>query len=129
MLTDTEDNDSNKMLILYKTFEHIDPLGTGGLKLPSNWQINVCHISLTIFEKHFENIKSENKILSMLKNLILTKLNKNMPEFKNFPCQQHVDYMINLLLIIRIYKECKWQKKQIHNSIKKIPKLRIFQHL
>lgn len=36
MLTDKEDIDQNKMLILYKTFEHIDPLSTGGLKMSSN---------------------------------------------------------------------------------------------
>lgn len=41
MLTDKEDINQNKMLILYETFEHIDPLSTGGLKMPSNWQINV----------------------------------------------------------------------------------------
>jgi len=61
MLTDKEDIDQNKMLILYKTFKHIDPLSTGGLKMPTNWQINVCRISLKIFENHFQNIKSEVK--------------------------------------------------------------------
>lgn len=65
MLTDKEDINQNKMLILYKTFEHIDPLSTGGLKMPSNWQINVCRISLKIFENHFQNIKSEVKIVSI----------------------------------------------------------------
>lgn len=111
MLTDKEDIDHNKMLILYKTFEHIDPLSIGGLKIPTNWQINVCRISLKMFENHFQNKKSEVKIVSIMKKIIITKLNKNMPDFKNFPCKQHVDYMINLLLTIRIFNECKWQKK------------------
>lgn len=93
MLTDKEDIDQNKMLILYKTFEHIDPLSTGrgGLKMPTNWQINVCRISLKIFENHFQNIKSEVKIVSIMKKMIITKLNKNMPDFKNFLCPQHVE--------------------------------------
>lgn len=66
MLTDEEENDLNKMLIFYKTLEHSDPLSINGLKKPSNWQINVCRISLKIFENHFLHLRSEIGIVSTM---------------------------------------------------------------
>jgi hypothetical protein len=116
------------MLIFYKTFENIDPPSTGGLKKPSNWQINICHISSKIFEKHFQTICSQIGIVSTMTKLIMAKLDKNTIKMKNDQCQQHLVYMINLLLTIRVFKECKWQKNHLQYSTKRIPKLRIFEH-
>lgn len=74
---------------------------------------------MKIFESYFQNIKSEVKIVSIMKKMILTKLNNYMPDFKNVPCQQHVDYIINLLLTVQIFKECKWPKNRYKTRLKR----------
>jgi len=64
-----------------------------------------------MFEKQFNKMKSEIGIVSTMAKLILTKLSKNSPNCIDSPCQQHFVYMIKILLTIRIFKECKWQKR------------------
>lgn len=64
-------NNSNEILIMYKTYEQIDFSKNEGLKKPSIWLIKICKISLNIFKNTFKNIMSEPKLMSKLFNLIL----------------------------------------------------------
>jgi hypothetical protein len=50
MLTTEEINEPNQTLILQKTFDHIDFFSSKGMKKPSNFIINICKISLEVFE-------------------------------------------------------------------------------
>lgn len=125
-------NNSNEILIMYKTFEQIDFFGNEGLKKPSTWLIKICKISLNIFKTTFKTIISEPRIMTKMFDLILIKLNKKNIDFNESPCKEHYLYIIKLLLVIRIYKACKWMAAE-ENVTKpqfnqKHPKLRILQH-
>lgn len=129
MLTKEIINYPNQTLIIQKTFEHIDFFGCEGMKKPSNFIINICKISLKVFECNFETIKSEIGITKKLIEIIVKKINKKNIILEKLECKEHILYIIKLLLTTRIYKECKWLKEQISTkSTKQQPKLRIFQH-
>lgn len=62
----------------------------------------------------------------MIKGAVL-KLNKQIINFDESTCKGHYEFILQLLLITRIYKECKWSKEDSFNKLlNKLPeKLRI----
>ncbi|KAL4112060.1 hypothetical protein QTP88_015908 [Uroleucon formosanum] len=104
--------DTNQILILNKTFNFIEK--AQGLKAPSNVIIKITTICLNTFEEHFDQIKSEYKIMTQLKEKVIQQINF-LNIFNSIPssCQEHYIYIIELLLRTKIFKECKWENEKL----------------
>lgn len=61
-LSKTNLNDESLLLLMYKTFDHVDPIQ--GLKAPSNQLLEIVKICLDDFEKKFPKINSSKAIIS-----------------------------------------------------------------
>lgn len=127
LLTKDIINEPNQLLITFKTFEHIHDTYNKGLQKPSSLQILICNIGLNVFSKMFTVIKSEKDIIKQMLKVAVFKLNKNITHFEVSTCKEHYKFIVRLLFITKIYKECKWLKEDSSNKlISKIPaKLRI----
>lgn len=133
MLTTEEIKDPNQILIMHKTFEHIDYFGCNGMKKPSHFIINIWKIGLNVFKSTFETIKSESELINKMMKITIEKLNKQNISLEHLECKEHVIYIIKLLFTTRICKECKWSKEKYFQTssfptMKQQPKLRILQH-
>jgi len=132
MLTAEEIDEPNQMLIMHKTFAHIDLFNSNGLKKPSLFIINICKIALQVFESLFETIQSESGIVKKMMKILFEKLEKKNIKLEQLQCKEHIIYIIKLLFTTRIYKECKWLKEKCVQksckSTKQQPKLRILQN-
>lgn len=120
-------NEPNQLLITFKTFEHLNNTYNKGLKKPTSLQILICNTGLNIFSKMFALIKSEKEIVQRMLKVVVLKLNKQIINFDESTCKGHYEFIVQLLLITRIYKECKWSKEDSSNKLlNKLPaKLRI----
>jgi len=107
ILTSQYLQDKNHLLLLYKTYG--DSKIIEGLKNPSKLMIYITKTCLDIFNKYFNEIKHEKKIVSQL-------MDKSKIHFKNDilttaqSCYEHYIYMMELLCTVKIFKECKWTK-------------------
>lgn len=127
LLTHDVINEPNKLLITFKAFEHLNNTYSKGLKKPSSLQILICNTGLNVFSKMFAVIKSEKEIVKRMLKVVVLKLNKQIKHFDDSTCKDHYEFIVQLLLITRIYKECKWSKEDGSNKLlNKLPaKLRI----
>lgn len=130
MLTTEEIDEPNQILILHKTFAHIDLFNSNGLKKPSHFIVNICKIALQVFESLFETIKSQSEIVKKMMEKMIEKLEKKNIKLEQLQCTEHIIYIIKLLFTSRIYKECKWLKEKYVQKpcMKQQPKLRILQN-
>lgn len=121
--------DTNQILILNKTFNFIEQ--AHGLKAPSNLIITITTICLNTFEEHFDQIKSEYKIMTQLKEKVIQQINF-LNIFNSIPssCQEHYIYIIELLLRTKIFKECKWENEKLtgRRQTQTVAKLRVLQN-
>lgn len=126
-MTQDRINEPNQLLITFKTFEHLNDTYNKGLKKPSNLQILICNTGLNVFSKMFAVIKSEKEIVKRMLKVAVLKLNKQIINYDVSTCKVHYEYIMQLLFITKIYKECKWSKEDSSNKLgNKIPaKLRI----
>jgi len=120
-------NEPNQLLITFKTFEHLNNTYNKGLQKPSSLQILICNIGLNVFSKMSAVIKSEKEIVKRMLKVAVLKLNKQIINFDDSTCREHYEFIVQQLLITRIYKECKWSKEDSSNKhLNKLPaKLRI----
>ncbi|KAL4091160.1 hypothetical protein QTP88_025897 [Uroleucon formosanum] len=102
-----------------------------GLKAPSNVIIKITTICLNTFEEHFDQIKSEYKIMTQLKEKVIQQINF-LNIFNSIPssCQEHYIYIIELLLRTKIFKECKWENEKLtgRRQTQTVAKLRVLQN-
>lgn len=121
-------NDPNQLLITFKTFENISYPNDQGLKKPSNYLVSLCKIGLNTFARVFNDIKSEKRFVYQMLQIILKEINKKYLEFEHMECKDHYIFMLKLLLVTRIYKECKYlsNEENAYKQTNKVPaKLRI----
>ena len=125
-------DDKDQLLILNKTFEHIEFNSYSGLKAPSENLEQFIIICLNVFKQNYGYLKSEKYLV----NQLMTKANQSMPKnIVPLECAKHFEYIMKLLFVVNIYKTCKWSSKiSEHNKIttftqKPNQKLRILQHL
>lgn len=120
-------NEPNQLLIIFKTFEPLNNTYNKGLKKPSSLQICICNTGLNVFSKMFAVIKSEKEIVKRRLKVAVFKLNKLIINFDDSTRKGHYEYIVQLLLISKIYKKCKWLKEDSSNKLlNKLPaKLRI----
>jgi hypothetical protein len=121
-------DDPNQLLITFKTFGNISNPNTQGLKKPSNYLVTLCKIGLNTFARVFNDIKSEKRLVYQMLQIILKDINTKYLEFEQSECKDHYIFMLKLLLVTRIYKECKYlsDDEKTYKQTNKIPaKLRI----
>lgn len=130
LTTEKNLNEPNQLLILLKTFEYVEENCSQGLKNPSSLLILICNISLEVFKKLFDEIKSEKGVAKVMLNEIKRRLNKKISNFEELKCKEHYLYLVKLLLTTRIYKECKWVKGEFisKNASNNNAKLKIFEN-
>lgn len=122
-------DDKNQLLILYKTFEHIELNSNSGLKAPSENLEHFIKICSNVFIKNYKNLKSEKHLVDQL----MTQANHIIPEqIVSQGCVKHFEYIMKMFFIVNIFKECKWSsinpKRKKITSQKPNEKLRILQH-
>lgn len=119
--------DESLLLLMYKTYDHVDPIQ--GLKAPSNQLLQIVKICLDVFEKWFPIIKSSKKLIFQLKENANVIINKQFPNFQKTKCINHYTYIIELLFRTKLFKECKWENTKIRSSnIQNAAKLRVLQN-
>ncbi|CAI6356302.1 unnamed protein product [Macrosiphum euphorbiae] len=127
LITEKDLNDKNQLLLTYKTFDNIFT-NTKGLKMPSSILLKISNICLAIFERKFEDIKIEKKVVTQLTNDATKKIVKNT-SILNSSCKDHYMYIIELLFRTKMYKECKWITSKLHDKeIQQVDKLKIFRN-
>ncbi|KAL4103435.1 hypothetical protein QTP88_018812 [Uroleucon formosanum] len=126
ILTSQYLQDKNQLLLLHKTYG--DSKSIEVLKNPSKLMICITKTCLDIFNKHFNEIKHEKKIVSQLMDKTKTHENNDILT-KAQSCYGHYIYMMELLYTVKIFKECKWTNSDLHNkAVQHVAKLRILQH-
>lgn len=116
-------DEKNQLLILNKNYSSLDT----GLKAPTKDFNNIIDRILNIFEKKFDNLQHRKKIRQNLTqrtqncDIINTWININTN------CVDHKLYIINLLLICKIFK--KTQLYATTSKLAKIEKLKILSHV
>ncbi|CAI6347572.1 unnamed protein product [Macrosiphum euphorbiae] len=126
ILTSQYLQDKNHLLLLHKTYG--DSKIIEGLKNPSKLMICITKTCLDIFNKHFNEIKHEKKIVSQLMDKTKTHFKNNILTTAQ-SCYEHYIYMMELLYTVKIFKECKWTNSDLHNkAVQHVAKLRILQH-
>ncbi|KAL4152877.1 hypothetical protein QTP88_000710 [Uroleucon formosanum] len=122
-------NDKQQLLIVNKTFKDIDLNASSGLKAPSEDLVQFVSICLNVFKHSYNQLKSEKYLV----NKLMTQANNCIPEKVVQPvCAKHFEYIMRLLFIVKVFKECKWFSKPPERnttSQKRNPKLSILQHL
>lgn len=122
-------NDKQQLLIVNKTFKDIDLNASSGLKAPSEDLVQFVSICLNVFKHSYNQLKSEKYLV----NKLMTQANNCIPEKVVQPvCAKHFEYIMRLLFIVKVFKECKWFSKPPERnttSQKPNPKLSILQHL
>lgn len=127
----TDLNDTDQLLITFKTYDFVGP--TLGLKAPSNLVIEITKLCLKVFQEWFNKIKSEHQILTQLKNKVHKRMNKTSPNLLNcisLTCRDHYNFIIELLLRTKIFKQCKWDSNEIKGKkhFQNTAKLRVLQN-
>ncbi|XP_025199564.1 uncharacterized protein LOC112597652 isoform X2 [Melanaphis sacchari] len=122
-------DDKQQLLIVNKTFKDIDLNASSGLKAPSEDLVQFVSICLNVFKHSYNQLKSEKHLV----NKLMTQANHCIPEKVVQPvCAKHFEYIMRLLFIVKVFKECKWCSKPPERnttSQKPNPKLSILQHL
>lgn len=118
-------NDKNQLLLVHKNYSDIDK--DTGLKAPSVELKNVIDHALEIFEKKFEKIQHTKKL--KLKFLTIYKTDKLISRWinKEHTCVEHHIFILEKLLICKIFKKAKLFSTTSHQS--KIAKLKILNHI
>ncbi|KAL4148879.1 hypothetical protein QTP88_003024 [Uroleucon formosanum] len=118
-------NDKNQLLLINKNYSSCQ--NDIALKAPSINFNKIINRVLEIFEKHFDKIQYKKKIRFKLtlkmKNHIL--INKWINEFES--CVEHKLYIIDLLLICKIFK--KTHSYSTTSQLAKISKLKILNNI
>lgn len=93
------------ILLFFKSFNINNPCS---LKVPSQLLWTVTKISMKLFSKRFNKILSNRKLhRHLLKATVVCIKRKKAEWFCESECQEHRDFILNLLLRTLIYKECK----------------------
>jgi len=96
-------NDKNQILIINKNYSYINM----GLKLPAKIFNDIIDSILNIFENNFNNVKHKKKIRNNLTNKIQSNENIKAWVKINAECVEHKLYIIEQLLICKIFKKTK----------------------
>lgn len=120
-------NDKSILLILFRTYGDIQL--TQGLNAPTDELLDIVNICLHIFEKFFEKIKSEKKLLHQLKEKSLLQINIKYIDPQNLKCHCQYMYIIELLFRTKIFKECKVENCKVgKRTLQNADKLRVLQN-
>jgi len=126
-------NDKNQLLLVHKTYNvnfDIDK----GLKVPSKQLELFTKICLDTFKTKFPIVKSHSNLLSKLIDFATTNITRCSNINIQDECSTHYKYIMKLLFVVRIHKECKWTRNNnrtfIYNGTNKPnAKLRNIQNL
>lgn len=115
-------NNKRQLLIIQKTYE--SNFLKIGLRKPSGNLEMLTELGLKIVNR-FLNKRPQTKYLTRkIKNKILKKI--DIDKFINAPtCHSHIDFLLNSLVQIKIFKECKWRTTFERDPKKKARKLNI----
>jgi DNA transposase THAP9 len=128
LITEKNLNDETQLLLAFKTFDDIENNIEKGLKMPTSTLLEITDICLSIFNKTFNEIKNQKKLVAQLMQNATKKIIKKTI-ILNSPCKDHYLYIMELLFITKIYKETKWINAELQNKTsQEIDKLRIFKH-
>lgn len=118
-------NDKNQSLLVHKNYSDIDK--DTGLKAPSDELKNIIEHALEIFEKKFGKIQHTKKLKS--KFLTIYKTDQLISRWINaeHPCAEHHIFILEKLLICKIFKKAKLFSTTSHQT--KIAKLKILNHI
>jgi len=126
LITKTNKNDENQLLLHNKTYDYTDQ--GYGLKAPTNILLDISTICLNVFKNNFDEIKCNKKLLAQLISKAETKIEDKYSVFQS-SCKEHFQYVIELLLRIKLYKECMWlNAKSGKRSKQNADKLRVLQN-
>jgi len=90
LITKTNKNDENQLLLHNKTYDYTDQ-GYG----------------LNVFKNNFDEMKCNKKLLAQLISKAETKIEDKYSILQSNSYKEHFQYIIELLLRTKLYKECK----------------------
>ena len=83
---------------------------------------------LNVFKNNFDEIKCNKNLLAQLISITESKIKDKYSIFQS-SCKEHFQYVIELLLRIKLYKECKWLNANSgKGSMQNADKLRVLQN-
>ncbi|CAI6348061.1 unnamed protein product [Macrosiphum euphorbiae] len=128
LITKTNKNDENQLLLHNKTYDYTDQ--GYGLKAPTNILLDISTICLNVFKNNFDEMKCNKKLLAQLISKAETKIEDKYSILQSNSCKEHFQYIIELLLRTKLYKECKWLNANSgKRSMQNADKLRVLQNI
>lgn len=117
--------DPKQILILNKAYDCSKSIK---LKMPSDNLLKLVQLAIDCFNVHFKSNMHCKKIKQRLFNSILNFLRCEAPELLNISCENHLVYLIDHLILVKIHFYCKISKNTYLKSSKGDPKLRILRN-
>lgn len=126
LLKNADLDDEKQLLILNKSYDFSSSVI---LKVPSDDLLELVDLSLNVFNTHFHEILHQPQLKSKLFNAIVGHLSCEVQyqRLLNLSCTEHVHYLINKMILVKIHFYCKSKKNNVL-ELKQNPKLRIISH-
>lgn len=118
-------SDKRELLILNRTYKNVSV----GLRKPTEVLSKFVKKSLLIIKKVLDKYPHKNDILKSIQHKILQKSYYKRLFTTDDICEDHIKYLINLMIRCKIYKECKWRTSFCKKAIPKKRKFDILQGL
>lgn len=126
LITKKDLDNKKELLILYKTYENVNVNDDSGLKTPSRELQKVVDISLKVFEENINDLYFKNNLKKLLLKQILRKIKKKTMWLDK--CKEHRLFVIQHLIVCKIFSFCKLIARGESRDVKEHPKLRILKH-
>jgi len=121
LITKINKNDENQLVLHNKTYDYTDH----GYGLKAN---KLLDITTQCLKKNFDEMKCNKKLLTQLISKAETKLEDKYSIFQS-SYKEHFQYVIDLLLRTKFYKECKWLNANSgQRSMQNADKFRVLQN-
>lgn len=114
-------NDKKQILILNKSYDFNASIK---LKMPSDELAKLVDLSLFVYNAHFNDLLHQPQLVSKLFNTIVNFLSCEASSLLNISCKEHVHYLLNKMIVVKIHFYCKSQKHNVMEQ-KQHQKLRI----
>jgi hypothetical protein len=128
LITKINKNDEKQLLLHNKTYDYTDQ--GYGLTAPTNILLDISTIYLNVFKNNFDEMKCNKKLLAQLISKAKTKIEEKHSILQSNSCKEHFQYIIELFLRTKLYKECKWlNANNGKRSMQNADKLRVLQNI
>jgi hypothetical protein len=122
-------SEDNRLLLFYKNYSIEKPCA---LKNPSSEMISFTKTGMNVVANYLKTLWGDRHFGRILQNKIIEKMKACVPNFFDNECKNHKLFLVNFLVKVLVFKECKSYTNSLKGlkvkSYKKSTKLSILQH-